>query len=101
MEEVRLDFYVIGAASKDSQKVDVLLAASRMENVDARVDALKLGGLTAKVVDVESYVMERACTLIADQLPSGGIGKTIAVIDIGSIVTTITVLHDGMTIYTR
>lgn len=101
MEEVRLDFDVMGPATKDSDKVDVLLAASRMENVDARVDALKIGGLICRVVDVESYVMERACTLIADQLPAGGINKTIAVIDIGSIVTTITVLHNLMTIYTR
>jgi len=45
--------------------VDVLLAASRSENVDARVAALTAAGLTPAVVDVEAYAMESACTLIS------------------------------------
>ena len=38
--------------------MNVLLAASRTENVDLRVAALDLGGLTAKIVDVEAFAME-------------------------------------------
>ena len=101
MEEVSLDFQIIGVSEKNQDKNDVLVAASRTENVDVRVDALKLGGLNARVVDVESYAMERACPLISDQLPNGGREKTVAIIDIGSVLTTITVFHDLNTIYTR
>ncbi len=101
MEEVSLDFEILGVNEKNSEKVDVLAAASRTENVDIRVDALKLGGVTADVVDVESYAMERACPLIAAQLPDRGVDKTIAIVDIGSVVTTINVLHNLSTIYSR
>lgn len=101
MEEVSIDFEVISPNQNNPDKVDVLVAASRTEQVDSRVEALRLGGLTVDVVDVESYAMERAFPLITDQLPNEGKDKTIAIIDIGSIVTSITILHDLMTIYTH
>jgi type IV pilus assembly protein PilM len=103
LEEVNLDFEVLGKdpEEEDSDLVDVLLAASRSENVDVRVDALELASLTAKVVDVEAYAMENAFGLIADQMPDAGVGRTIAVVDIGATMTTLNVLHNLKTIYTR
>ena len=101
LEEVNLDFEVIGPSEDDPERVDVLLAASRSENVDVRVDALDIAGLTAKVIDVEAYAMENAFSLIKEQMPDHGLDKTIAVIDIGATMTTLNVLHDLKTIYTR
>lgn len=101
LEEVRLDFEVLGPNEKNADKMNILLAASRTENVEARVNALRVGGLTTRVVDVEPYAMERACQLIAEQLPNGGREKTIVVVDIGAVVTGITVLHNLAVIYTR
>ncbi len=101
MEEVNLDFEVLGPSEKQEGMVDVLLAASRSENVDIRVAALELGGLNAKIVDVEAFAMESAFSLLSNQLPDNGIGKTIAVIDIGATMTTLSVSHDFKVIYTR
>jgi type IV pilus assembly protein PilM len=101
MEEVNLDFEVLGPSEKQEGMVDVLLAASRSENVDIRVASLELGGLNAKIVDVEAFAMESAFTLLSNQLPDNGIGKTIAVIDIGATMTTLSVSHDFKVIYTR
>ncbi len=101
MEEVNLDFEVLGPSEKQEGMVDVLLAASRSENVDIRVAALELGGLSAKIVDVEAFAMESAFSLLSNQLPDNGIGKTIAVIDIGATMTTLSVSHDFKVIYTR
>jgi type IV pilus assembly protein PilM len=101
MEEVNLDFEVIGPSEKKNESVDVLLAASRSENVDVRVAAVELGGMTAKIVDVEAYALETAFTLLGQQLPDNGAGKTIAVVDIGATMTTLNVLHDFNIIYTR
>lgn len=101
LEEVNLDFEEIGPSPDDPERVDVLLAASRKENVDVRVDAIHLAGLTAKVIDVEAYAMENAVSLLSQQLPDRGIGKTIAVVDIGATMTTLNVLHDMKTVYTR
>lgn len=101
LEEVNLDFQVLGESERDTDRVDVLLAASRSENVDVRVAASELGGLTAKIVDVEAYAMENAYSLIADQMPDLGEDKTIAIADIGATMTTLNVLHDRKIIYTR
>ena len=78
----------------------MLLAASRTENIELRVDSLIIAGLTAKVVDVEAYAMERAFGLLVDSLPCGREG-TVAIIDIGATMTTMNVVNDGKIIYTR
>jgi type IV pilus assembly protein PilM len=101
LEEVNLDFEVLGPSEKNPDAVDVLLAASRSENVDMRVAAVETGALTAKIVDVEAYALENAFALLADQLPDQGIERTIAVVDVGATMTTLNVLHDMKIIYTR
>ncbi len=101
LEEVNLDFEVLGPSDKNPEAVDVLLAASRSENVDMRVAALEIGGLIAKIVDVEAYALENAFAYVAEQLPGGGKDQTIAVVDIGATMTTLNVLHDLKIIYTR
>src|SRR5690606_37711325 len=57
-------------------------------------------GLTAEKVDIEAYCMERAVELIAEQLEDQE-GQGVAIIDIGATMTTLSVLVDGRTIYTR
>jgi type IV pilus assembly protein PilM len=101
LEEVNIDFEVLGPSEKNPELMDVLLAASRSENVDDRVAALELAGLTASIVDVEAYAMENACSQLIDQLPEGGIDQTIAIADIGATTTTLNVLHNNKIIYTR
>lgn len=101
LEEVNLDFDVIGPSQASPEMVDVLLAASRRENVDDRVGALELAGVTAAVVDVEAYAMENACTLLLRGRADEIIDKTIAVADVGASTTTLHVLHKGQIIYTR
>jgi len=101
LEEVNLDFQVLGRSESDPSKVDVLLAASRSENVDVRVAAAELGGLTVKVVDVEAFATENAFGLLSREMPDGGAGRTIALVDIGATMTTLSVLHDMKIIYAR
>lgn len=101
LDEVNLDFEVQGKNAKNSEMVDVLLVASRRENVEDRVEALDKAGLKAKIIDVEAFAMENAFALIADQLPGSSEGQTIAISDIGSTMATLNVIADGRTIYTR
>ena len=101
LEEVNLDFEILGPAENDPDRVDVLLAASRSENVNDRIDAIELAGLKARVIDVESYAIENAYSLLAPQLPEQGIDQTVAVLDVGATMTTLNVMHDLKTIYTR
>ncbi|SDH65726.1 type IV pilus assembly protein PilM [Pseudomonas flavescens] len=101
LEEVAIDFEVQGISPRNPERVDVLLAACRKENVEVREAALALAGLTAKVVDVEAYALERAYGLLAEQLGGVHDDLTVAVVDIGATMTTLSVLHNGRTIYTR
>ena len=100
IEEVSLDFEVIGPVPNNPEMVQVMLAASRTENVELRQSALELGGLSAKVVDVEAFAMENAFKLVADQLsvPKDAI---VALVDIGATMTTLNVLRAQRSIYTR
>lgn len=100
-EELNLDFQILGPSEHSQGDVDVLLVASRSENVDARIDALQKAGLTPKVVDVESYAMENAFSLAAQQLPGGGQNQTIAIMDIGATMTSLSVMENGQIVYTR
>lgn len=101
LEEVAIDFEVQGPAARTPGRVEVLLAACRKENVEIREAALALAGLTAKVVDVEAYALERSYGLLAPMLAGAQGELTVAVVDIGATMTTLSVLHNGRTIYTR
>lgn len=100
LEEVAIDFEVQGP-SVDAENLDsVLVAACRREAIETRVEAIETAGLEAKIIDVEAYAMERAFTLIEHQLDLEP-DNTVAVVDIGATMTTLSVLHQGHTIYTR
>jgi len=100
LEEVNLDFQVIGPAG-DSDDVEVLIAASRKEKVEDRVAAAEAAGLKAQVVDVESFAAQAAFELVAKNIQGGMEGKIIALVDIGATSLDVTVLRDGHQIYAR
>jgi len=101
MDEVSYDFEVLGPAAKDNDSIDVLLVATRTENVQQRQAAVTAAGLVAKIVDVEAFALENACRLMTHQMPDGGIEHTIAVVDFGASSTTFSVLRNLKVVYTR
>ncbi len=101
MEEVSFDFEVIGPSEKDPDMLDVLLVATRTENVEQRISACTAAGLTPRIVDVEAFALENACKLLTHQMPDGGLDRIIAVADFGASSTTFSVLRDLKVIYTR
>lgn len=101
LEEVAIDFEVQGYSARNPERVEVLLAACRKENVEVREAALAIAGLTARVVDIEAYALERSFGLLQAQMGSPKDPLTVAVVDIGATMTTLSVLHNGKIIYTR
>ncbi len=101
LDEVNIDFEVLGVNEDNRERVDVLLAASKSDNIELRVEAISIGGLTAKVIDIEAYAMENAFHLLREQMPDHGLDKTIAIVDIGATMTTLSVLHNLVTVYSR
>jgi type IV pilus assembly protein PilM len=101
LEEINLDFEVMGPTKNNPDTVDVLLAASRKENIDLRTDALMLGGLIPKIVDVEAYTVEHSSALLTADIPDWDEHKIIAIIDIGATMTSLNVVENNQLIYTR
>jgi len=100
LEEVSIDFEVQGPSPDRPNQVEVLLAACRRETIDSRVEAVDGAELNTRIMDVEAYAMERAYALIQHQLDLAD-DSTVAVVDIGATMTTLSVLNRGQTIYTR
>jgi len=101
IEEVNLDFQILGPAAGGTDEVEVLLAASRKEKVEDRVAIIEMCGLKPMVVDVDTYAARAALDQVAGQLPNQGQGMVIAVFDIGSVVTNVSVVLNGQTIFER
>jgi len=101
LEEVALDFQVMGKTKKNPETVDVLLAACRQENVDDRIAAAEIAGLVPKIVDIEAYTIESIFSSMAFQVPDGCDKKTIAIADIGATMTSLSVIQNHKLIYTR
>lgn len=101
MDEVAYDFEVIGPSERDPEANDVLLVATRSENVDQRLAAVMGAGLTARLVDVEAFALENACRLLTHQMPDGGVNRAIALVDFGASSTTFSILDNLRVIYTR
>ena len=101
LEEVALDFEVLGPVDNNPERVDVLLAASRSENVDNRVAVLDVAGLSAKVIDVEAFALENSVRMLAQTTFEGAEDEIIAIADVGSTTTTFSVLEKLKVIYSR
>ncbi len=100
LDEVAIDFEIQGPTAGRDGSVDVLLAACRRETIDSRVEAIEQAGLIPRVIDVEAYAMERVFELLKTQADLDN-RATVAIVDIGATMTTLSVLHRGETIYTR
>ena len=101
IDEVNLDFQVIGPAPSVPDELEVLIAASKKDRVEDRVAVADAAGLSAVVVDVESLASLAAFELIERQLPDGGKNQTVALINAGSNVMSLTVLRNGQQVYAR
>jgi type IV pilus assembly protein PilM len=100
LDEISLDFEMLGPSPRNADMVDILLAASKNENVESRQDALESLGLKARVVDVESFAIANAFELIRER---EGIrsSETVGIFDVGSDLSSLLVLRNGRVVYTR
>ena len=99
LDEVAVDFTTLGT-NEEGDQVQVLLAACRKDTVDSLVEVAESADLKAKIVDVETFCLERAYPLIAEQF-EGDSDSLIAVVDIGAVHMRFNVLDRGKIVYSR
>jgi type IV pilus assembly protein PilM len=101
LEEVNLDFQVLGPSPTNPEEQEVLIAATRKEKVEDRVAVADVCGLKPLVMDVESFAQQTALSLVVQGLPGGGKDQNVAVVDVGANVMNVTVLRNDQSVYTR
>jgi type IV pilus assembly protein PilM len=101
LDEVNLDFQVLGPAPNNPEEVEVLIAASRKEKVEDRVAIAEAAGLKPRVMDVESYATEEAFQMIAPSLPANGRDQNVALVDIGAHVMHFYVVRNNQILFSR
>ncbi len=99
LDEVAMDFEVVGVSPSHPDLNEILLVACRREDVDQREDAINAGGLKCRIVDVDTYAMERVFpTLVGETVAKG---EMVAIVDIGAATLTLNVIRDNKIIYNR
>src|SRR6185295_17320916 len=94
LDEVNLDFQVLGPAPNNPDDVEVLIAASRKEKIEDRVAAAEAAGLKATVMDVDLYAAQAAFELMTADTADEETDENIAMVDVGATTMTVNVLRN-------
>jgi len=101
LDEVSLDFCVVGPSATSTGDVEVLIAASRKEKVQDRQGLAEAAGLKPVVVDVEPYASRFATARLIERMPNQGIDTMVALFEIGSLTTSLQVIRNNEVLYER
>ena len=101
LDEVSLDFCIVGPSSTSVGDVEVLIAASRKEKVQDVQGLAEAAGLKPVIVDVESYASRLATSRLIERLPNKGVGNVVALFEIGALTTSMQVIRNDEVLYDR
>ncbi len=101
LDEVSLDFCVLGPSTSSAGDVEVLIAASRREKVQDRQGLAEAAGLKPLIVDVESYASRLAAGRLIQGLPNGGVDTMVALFEVGAFTTSMQVIRNEEVLYDR
>lgn len=97
LDEVALDFEVLGPVKDNPNLNDILLVACRRNDVDSREEAVTGAHLECDIVDVDTFAIERLLPLLDDFDSEHLVG----LVDIGAATLTLNVFRDGRIVYNR
>jgi type IV pilus assembly protein PilM len=101
LDEVSLDFCVVGPSSTSAGDVEVLIAASRKEKVQDRQGLAEAAGLKPVIIDVESYAARLAAGRLIGALPQGGQDQLVALFEVCASTTSMQVIRNDEVLYDR
>ena len=101
LDEVSLDFCIVGPSANSTGDIEVLIAASRREKVQDIQGLAEAAGLKPVIVDVESYASRLAIGRLIENLPGKGVGKIVALFEVGALTTSMQVIRNDEVLYDR
>ena len=101
LDEVSLDFCIVGPGSNSGGDIEVLIAASRREKVQDIQGLAEAAGLKPVIVDVESYASRLATGRLIARLPQQGQDSIVALFEVGALTTSMQVIRNDEILYDR
>jgi len=100
LDEISLDFGVLGPSSNKPGSVDLCLVAARKEKIDERLALAEAAGLKASVMDIDSHAARTAlASIIARECVDAT--QAIALFQIGAESSSFSVLQQEVLLYER
>jgi type IV pilus assembly protein PilM len=96
INDVNLDFQIIGENDINPNQMNVLLVAAKKEMVNDYVNLVQLAGLNPCVIDVDAFALQNIY-----EMNYGPNGENVALIDIGASKTTLNILKDNFSVFMR
>jgi type IV pilus assembly protein PilM len=113
LDEVKLDCQPLkrrpqkgsdgGGDPNDKEQMSVLLVACRMQTLEEQIKAVLAEGLSPQAIDVDVFALANAWELcgLPEEPKEGEQERGTALIDVGHVRTSINVLSDGETCFSR
>ncbi|WP_028388673.1 type IV pilus biogenesis protein PilM [Legionella fairfieldensis] len=99
LDEIAIDFTVLGSSSKKAGMLDVLFVASRRENISKRIESLRYNNLNVEIVDIKSYAIARIISRLINRDKDKS--NIIAAINISGCSINVLVFSNGKLVYTK
>jgi len=107
IEDVYLDFQILGEDFEDPTQMEVVLVACKREIIDDYQLVLSESGLEVKCVDCAVFALENAAEMMGltedDEIETfeGDEGKAVALVNIGANLININILRNGQMAFVR
>ncbi len=107
IEEVYLDFQILGEQADEPGQMDVVLAACKREIVDDYQLVLSEAGLTTKCVDCAVFALENASEMMGaipkpnKDIPDGEEDQAIGLINVGANLINVNIIKNGKMAFVR
>jgi len=97
INDVSLDFEILGPAPNDPKQMQVLLVAAKKDMVLSFGDLIREAGLQPLIVDVDSFAVQNAIEANYEFRPE----EVVAILNIGSEITNIDITMGGVPYFTK
>ena len=97
INDVSLDFEILGPAPNDPKQMQVLLVAAKKDMVMSFSDLIREAGLQPLIVDVDSFAAQNALATNYDFGPN----DVVAILNIGAEITNINITQGGVPYFTK
>ena len=96
INDIHLGFHIVGESFAAPGKMEVILVAAKKELIESCEELVRMAGLTPMVIDVDAFALQNIYEINYDSQD-----ESIALIDIGARKTSLSIVKDGKSVFTR